>query len=72
MERQAILKNLQAMKIARTPIIGAGAGTGLSAKCEEAAGVDLIVIYNSGRGPRVARGIAGLWQRQRDRLRNGL
>ena len=31
------------------PIVGGGAGTGLSAKCEEAGGIDLIVIYNSGR-----------------------
>ena len=42
-------------------IIGAGAGTGLSAKCEEAGGVDLIVIYNSGRFRMAGRGsLAGL------------
>src|ERR671914_66781 len=42
-------------------IIGAGAGTGLSAKCEEAGGVDLIVIYNSGRYRMAGRGsLAGL------------
>jgi predicted TIM-barrel enzyme len=35
------------MKRAGVPIIGGGAGTGLSAKCEEAGGIDLIVIYNS-------------------------
>jgi predicted TIM-barrel enzyme len=43
------------------PIIGAGAGTGISAKCEEAGGVDLIVIYNSGRYRMAGRGsLAGL------------
>src|SRR6201990_1245705 len=42
-------------------IVGAGAGTGLSAKCEEAGGVDLIVIYNSGRYRMAGRGsLAGL------------
>ena len=53
------------------PIIGGGAGTGLSAKCEEAGGIDLIVIYNSGPlphgRPRLARRPARLRQRQRDR-----
>lgn len=45
----------------RTPIVGAGAGTGLSAKCEEDGGVDLIVIYNSGRFRMAGRGsLAGL------------
>jgi predicted TIM-barrel enzyme len=48
-ERKAILTRLQEMKRARRPIIGGGAGTGLSAKCEEAGGIDLIVIDNSGR-----------------------
>jgi predicted TIM-barrel enzyme len=49
-------------KIARgQPIIGGGAGTGLSAKCEEAGGIDLIVIYNSGRYRMAGRGsLAGL------------
>lgn len=43
------------------PIIGAGAGTGISAKFEEAGGVDLIVIYNSGRFRMAGRGsLAGL------------
>lgn len=43
------------------PIIGGGAGTGLSAKCEEAAGIDLIIIYNSGRFRMAGRGsLAGL------------
>ena len=75
LERQAILGKLQAMKEARRPIIGGGAGTGLSAKCEEAGGIDLIVIYNSGRYRMAGRGsLAGtprLWQRQRDCPRNG-
>ncbi len=45
----------------RAPIIGGGAGTGLSAKCEEAGGIDLIVIYNSGRYRMAGRGsLAGL------------
>jgi predicted TIM-barrel enzyme len=38
------------------PIVGGGAGTGLSAKCEEAGGIDLIVIYNSGRYRMAGRG----------------
>src|SRR6476469_5985267 len=43
------------------PIIGGGAGTGLSAKCEEAGGIDLIVIYNSGRYRMAGRGsLSGL------------
>jgi predicted TIM-barrel enzyme len=44
------------MKRRRVPIIGGGAGTGLSAKCEEAGGIDLIVIYNSGRYRMAGRG----------------
>jgi len=60
-ERQTILAKLQAMKRARIPIVGGGAGTGLSAKCEEAGGIDLIVIYNSGRYRMAGRGsLAGL------------
>src|SRR5204862_7583504 len=43
------------------PIVGGGAGTGISAKCEEAGGIDLIVIYNSGRYRMAGRGsLAGL------------
>ena len=54
--RQGILKRLHA-KVARgAPIIGGGAGTGLSAKFEEAGGIDLIVIYNSGRFRMAGRG----------------
>jgi predicted TIM-barrel enzyme len=60
-ERKAILEKLQGMKRARTPIVGGGAGTGLSAKCEEAGGIDLIVIYNSGRYRMAGRGsLAGM------------
>src|SRR3982751_311932 len=59
--RAAILARLHA-KVARgEPIIGGGAGTGLSAKCEEAGGIDLIVIYNSGRYRMAGRGsLSGL------------
>src|ERR1700681_1749235 len=60
-ERKAIFARLEAMKRAGVPIIGGGAGTGLSAKCEEAGGIDLIVIYNSGRYRMAGRGsLAGL------------
>lgn len=47
--RPEILSKLKAQVAAGMPIIGAGAGTGISGKCAEAGGVDLIVIYNSGR-----------------------
>lgn len=47
--RTAILERLRARVADRRPIIGAGAGTGLSGKCAEAGGADLVVIYNSGR-----------------------
>jgi predicted TIM-barrel enzyme len=59
--RQELLNRFRA-KIARgQPLIGGGAGTGLSAKCEEAGGIDLIVIYNSGRYRMAGRGsLAGL------------
>ena len=59
--RDTLLKRFRA-KIARgEPLIGGGAGTGLSAKCEEAGGIDLIVIYNSGRYRMAGRGsLAGL------------
>ncbi len=55
-ERKVLIEKFQAMKAARIPIIGGGAGTGLSAKCEEAGGIDLIVIYNSGRYRMAGRG----------------
>jgi predicted TIM-barrel enzyme len=59
--RKTILERLRAKVAAGTPIIGGGAGTGLSAKCEEAGGIDLIVIYNSGRYRMAGRGsLAGL------------
>ena len=59
--RKDILDRFQAMIARREPIIGGGAGTGLSAKCEEAGGIDLIVIYNSGRYRMAGRGsLAGL------------
>jgi predicted TIM-barrel enzyme len=59
--RSAILSRLRDKVKHGLPIIGAGAGTGLSAKCEEAGGVDLIVIYNSGRFRMAGRGsLAGL------------
>src|SRR3982751_406445 len=59
--RESILERLRA-KVARgEPIVGGGAGTGISAKCEEAGGIDLIVIYNSGRFRMAGRGsLAGL------------
>jgi len=59
--RSEILARFSAMKARGEPIIGAGAGTGLSAKGEEAGGADLIVIYNSGRYRMAGRGsLAGL------------
>lgn len=59
--RQELLSKFRAMIARREPIIGGGAGTGLSAKCEEAGGIDLIVIYNSGRYRMAGRGsLAGL------------
>ncbi|HZM35217.1 MAG TPA: phosphoenolpyruvate hydrolase family protein [Burkholderiales bacterium] len=59
--RQDILKRLHGMAKRGEPIVGGGAGTGLSAKCEEAGGIDLIVIYNSGRYRMAGRGsLAGL------------
>ena len=48
-ERSALMEKFQDMKHKRIPIVGGGAGTGLSAKCEEEGGIDLIIIYNSGR-----------------------
>lgn len=61
MERSTILEKLRRKVAARQPIVGGGAGTGLSAKCEEAGGIDLIVIYNSGRYRMAGRGsLAGL------------
>ena len=60
-ERAKILKKFRGMVAKGEPIVGGGAGTGLSAKCEEAGGVDLIVIYNSGRYRMAGRGsLAGM------------
>jgi predicted TIM-barrel enzyme len=60
-DRKTILANLRAKVAKGEPIVGGGAGTGLSAKCEEAGGIDLIVIYNSGRYRMAGRGsLAGL------------
>jgi predicted TIM-barrel enzyme len=59
--RESILKRFQAKIAGGQPIVGGGAGTGISAKCEEAGGIDLIVIYNSGRYRMAGRGsLAGL------------
>jgi predicted TIM-barrel enzyme len=60
-ERHELLEKFHGMKHRGEPIIGGGAGTGLSAKCEEAGGIDLIVIYNSGRYRMAGRGsLSGL------------
>jgi len=60
-DNDKLLAKFQKMKADKVPIIGGGAGTGLSAKCEEAGGIDLIVIYNSGRYRMAGRGsLAGL------------
>ena len=60
-DRSTLLEKFQGMVRSRQPIVGGGAGTGLSAKCEEAGGIDLIVIYNSGRYRMAGRGsLAGL------------
>ncbi len=59
--RQEILERLHALAKAGKPIVGCGAGTGISAKCAEAGGADLIIIYNSGRYRMAGRGsLAGL------------
>lgn len=60
-ERAALIEKFRAMVARGEPIVGGGAGTGLSAKCQEAGGIDLIVIYNSGRYRMAGRGsLAGL------------
>jgi predicted TIM-barrel enzyme len=59
--RDESLKRLRAQVSSRRPIIGAGAGTGISAKCAEQGGVDIIIIYNSGRYRMAGRGsLAGM------------
>lgn len=60
-QRTEILKKFQDKIDKGLPIVGGGAGTGISAKCEEAGGIDLIIIYNSGRYRMAGRGsLAGL------------
>ena len=54
--RTSILERLRKKISDGLPLIGGGAGTGISAKCEEAGGIDLIVIYNSGRYRMAGRG----------------
>lgn len=59
--RAELMERFAAMAARGEPIVGGGAGTGLSAKCEEAGGIDLIVLYNSGRYRMAGRGsLAGL------------
>jgi predicted TIM-barrel enzyme len=59
--RPTLLERFRVKLASGRPLIGGGAGTGLSAKCEEAGGIDLIVIYNSGRYRMAGRGsLAGL------------
>lgn len=59
--KQELNKKFTQMKADGVPIVGGGAGTGLSAKCEEQGGIDLIVIYNSGRYRMAGRGsLSGL------------
>src|SRR5207248_7158222 len=61
MTREEALRRLRAQLAQGRPVIGAGAGTGLSAKCAEAGGADLIIIYSSGRYRMAGRGsLAGL------------
>ena len=61
MDRATALERLRATVAAGRPVIGAGAGTGISAKSAEAGGVDLIIIYNSGRYRMAGRGsLSGL------------
>jgi predicted TIM-barrel enzyme len=60
-DRSSLMEKFRAMAAWGEPIVGGGAGVGLSAKCEEAGGIDLIVIYNSGRYRMAGRGsLAGL------------
>jgi predicted TIM-barrel enzyme len=55
-QRDDILQRLRAQVKAGKPIVGGGAGTGISAKCAEAGGIDLLIIYNSGRFRMAGRG----------------
>jgi predicted TIM-barrel enzyme len=56
LNRTDLMARFQAMKRDRVPIIGGGAGTGITAKCAEAGGIDLLIIYNSGRFRMAGRG----------------
>ena len=59
--RQQVLTRLRKLIGDGIPIIGGGAGTGISAKFEEAGGIDLLIIYNSGRFRMAGRGsLSGL------------
>ena len=59
--REEILNHLRAKVAKKQPIIGGGAGTGLTAKMSQAGGIDLLVIYNSGRFRMAGRGsLSGL------------
>src|SRR6188508_3058797 len=59
--RSDILARLRAQVAAGVPVVGGGAGAGLSAKCAELGGIDLIIIYNSGRFRMAGRGsLAGM------------
>src|SRR5438105_13644902 len=59
--REQCLQRLRGQVAAGKPIIGGGAGTGISAKCAEAGGIDLLIIYNSGRFRMAGRGsLSGL------------
>src|SRR5437867_7178850 len=59
--REQCLQRLRAQVAAGQPIIGGGAGTGITARCAEAGGIDLLVIYNSGRFRMAGRGsLAGM------------
>lgn len=60
-DRSELVRRLRAKVAAGRPIVGGGAGTGLSAKCQEQGGIDLLVLYNSGRYRMAGRGsLAGL------------
>lgn len=61
LNKESQLQRLKALAAAGTPIIGGGAGSGLSARCQELGGVDILVLYNSGRYRMAGRGsLAGL------------
>ena len=74
--RQGILKRFREQIARGEPIIGGGAGTGLSAVSEEAGGIDLLIVYNSGRyrmaGRGSSAGLLAVRQRQPDRQGDGL